>query len=195
MVVVSELAKSRHVIRTVRIPEALDKALRKVAEEKNTSVNAIVEASLTRFIDFDQYADELDYGMVRKVFLTRGLDYLSEDEVRELGRWAAMELGSETLRFYNAYPKLDAVLHIYESVISKYGRLYTFHHEMEGKNHTIILTHKMGKKWSIFFEENLKTIFGRLGVDLETETSTNLVRGRFVEGSARPSGTESKQSA
>ena len=89
--------------------------------------------------------------------------------------------GSETLRFYNAYPKLEAVLHTYESVISKYGRLYSFHHEAEGKNHTIILTHRMGKNWSIFFEENLKTIFGRLGIDLETETSTNLVKGRFVE--------------
>jgi len=53
-------------------------------------------------------------------------------------------------------------------------------HEVEGKNHTILLSHRMGKKWSIFFEENLKTIFGRLGIDLETETSTNLVRRRFV---------------
>jgi len=38
----------------------------------------------------------------------------------------------------------------------------------------------MGKNWSIFFEENLKTIFGRLKIHLETETSTNLIRGRFV---------------
>jgi hypothetical protein len=194
MVMVAEVSKSPHVIRTVRIPEALDKALRKVAEERNTSVNALIEASLTRFIDFDQYAEELDYGMVRKVFLVRGLEYLTDDEVRELGRWAAMELGSETLRFYNAYPRLDAVLHIYESVISKYGRLYKFHHEVEGKNHTIILTHNMGKKWSIFFGENLKTILGRLGFDLETETSANLVRGRFAEISAGPPPAGSKKS-
>ena len=77
-------------------------------------------------------------------------------------------------------PSLMLVLHIYESVISKYGKLYTFHHEVEGKNYTILLSHKMGTKWSIFFEENLKTIFGRLGIDLETESSTNLVRARFV---------------
>jgi hypothetical protein len=180
MVMVASQSKPPHVIRSVRIPAALDKALRTLAEGKKESVNALVEAALTKLIEFDQYAEELDYGTVRKLFLAKGMEYLTEDEVREFARWGAMELGSETLRFYNAYPRLDAVLHIYESVISKYGRLYTFHHEVEGKSHTIFLSHRMGKKWSIFFEENMKTIFGRLGIDLETETSTNLVRGRFV---------------
>lgn len=187
MAMVASQSNSPHVIRTVRIPATLDKAIRKIAEEKNTSVNALVEACLTKFVEFDQYVEELDYGSVRKAFLAKGIEYLTEDEIRELARWSAMEIGSETLRFFNAYPKLDAVLHIYESIISKYGRLYTFHHDVEGKNHTVILTHKMGKNWSIFFEQNLKTIFGRLGIDLETETSTNLVRGRFVEKPHGPS--------
>jgi len=181
MVASQHESKSPHVIRSVRIPDALDKAIRKAAEERNESVNALVEACLTKFVEFDQYAEELDYGMVRKMFLAKGLDYLSEQEIREFARWAAMELGSETLRFYNAYPKLDAVLHLYESVIAKYGRLYAFHHEAEGRNHTILLSHKMGKNWSIFFDENLKTIFSRLGIDLKTETSANLVKGSFVE--------------
>ena len=172
--------KSPNVIRTIRIPEALDKAIRKASEQRSESVNALVEACLTRFVEWDQFAEELDYGMVRKPFLAKGMEYLTENEIREFERWSAMELGSETLRFYNAYPKLDAVLHTYESVISKYGRLYTFHHEVEGKTHTILLSHRMGKNWSIFFEENLKTIFGRLGIDLETEMSGNLVRARFV---------------
>jgi len=178
---VANETNSLHVIRSVRIPKALDEALRKVAKEKNESVNAIVEACLTKFIEFDQYVDDLDYGMVRKAFLAKGLDYLAEEEIRELAKWSAMELGAETLRFYNAYPKVDAILHIYEHIISKYGRLYNFRHEVEGKTHTIFLSHRMGKNWSIFFEENLKTIFGRLGIDLETERSANLVRGRFVE--------------
>ena len=173
--------RSPRVIRSMRIPAALDEALRQYAVRNKQSVNAIVEACLTKFIEFDQYLDVLDYGSVRKIFLVKGLEYLSENEIRELARWSAMELGAETLKFYDAYPKVDAVMHIYENVISKYGRLYNFRHETDGKNHTIIISHRMGKNWSIFFEENLKTIFSRLGIDLDTETSANLVRGRFVE--------------
>jgi predicted transcriptional regulator len=181
MVKAGRRSKESHVIRTVRIPATLDKALRKLAEERNTSVNALVEAGLTKLIDFDQFAEELDYGMVRKSFLAKGMEFLTEDEIREFARWAGMELGSETLRFYHADSRLDAVLHIYESIISKYGRLYTFRHQAEGKNHIITLSHRMGRNWSIFFEENMKTIFGRLGFNLETETSASLVRARFVE--------------
>jgi len=181
------------VIRTVRIPETLDKGLRKLAEKRNTSVNALVEDSLTRLIEFDQYVEELDYGMVRKAFLVKGLEYLTEDEIREFGGWAATEIGSETLRFYGAYPNADSAIRTYESIISKYGRLYNFRHEVEGKDHTITLSHRMGKNWSIFFEENLKTIFGRLGIDLETERSANLVRGHFTEKPLGPSAPGSRK--
>jgi hypothetical protein len=172
-------SKSPHVIRSVRIPVSLDRAIRKVAEERNTSVNALVEASLTKLIEFDQYADELDYGTVRKVFLVKGLEFLTEDEIRDLGKWTAMESGSEMLEFYHGDSNLDSILHIFESIISKYGRLFTFRHEVEGRNHKITLSHKMGKKWSIFFEENLKTIFARLGISLQTEITTSLVRAQF----------------
>jgi hypothetical protein len=181
MVVVLSHAKSPHVIRTMRIPESLDKALREVAEQRNTSVNALVEASLTRLVEFDQYAEELDYGMVRKVFLVKGLEYLTQDEIREFARWSATELGSDTLRFYGAFPNAGSVIRTYESIISKYGRLYTFRHEVDGKDHTITLSHRMGKNWSIFFEENMKTIFKSLGIDLETERGANLVEAHFTE--------------
>ena len=183
MAVIAGHPKAANVIRTIRIPDSLDKALRKMAEERNLSVNALVGACLTRLIEFDQYADELDYVMVRRIFLMKGLEYLKEAEIRELARWAAVETGSETLRFYNAYPDVDLVVHVYESIISKYGRLYTFRHETKGSEHTITMTHRMGENWSIFFEENMKAIFGKLGIELKTEGSANFVKGHFVEKS------------
>jgi hypothetical protein len=172
--------KDSHVIRTLRIPVVMDNALRKIAEERGTSVNALVETSLTRLIEYDQFADELGFVSVRKVFLLKGLEYLDEEEIREFGKWAAMESGSELLQFYGGDPNLDSILHVLESVISKYGRLFTFRHESEGKAHTIILAHTLSKKWSIFFEANLKTVFARIGIDLKTEISTNFVRAHFV---------------
>jgi len=159
----------------------MDKALRKIAEERNTSVNALVEASMTRLIEFDQYADELEFVSVRKAMLVKGLEYFDEDEIRDFGKWAAMESGAELLEFFSVGPSLDSILHIFESVISKYGRLFTFHHESVGRSHTILLSHRLGKNWSIFFEANLKTILARIGYDPHTEVSTNFVKVQFVE--------------
>jgi len=61
------------------------------------------------------------------------------------------------------------------------GSLFAFRHESQGKRHTITLSHRMGKNWSILLEENLKTIFARLGIGLQTEVTTNMVKASFVE--------------
>jgi len=158
----------------------MDEGLKKIAEERKSSVNALAEAALTRLIEFDQFADELEFVSVRKPFLIKGLDYLTDEEVRDFGKWTAMETGAEMLEFYHGDANLNAALHILESIISKYGKLFTFHHDIEGKSHTVTIAHRMGKKWSIFFDSNLKTIFSRVGVNLKTEVSTNFVRGRFA---------------
>jgi hypothetical protein len=44
-----------------------------------------------------EYADELDFATDRKVFLVKGLEYLTEVEIRDLGRWAGTESGPEML--------------------------------------------------------------------------------------------------
>ena len=171
--------KVPHVIRTVRIPATMDKALQKIAKGKSTSVNALVEASLTKLIEFDQFADELEFASVRKVMLVKGLDYLSDDQVVEFGIWTAKESGSELLKFYHGDDDLDSVIQIMESVFSKYGRMFTFHHEIEGRTHTIMMTHRLSRKWSILFDANLKTVFARIGIDLRSEVGSTYVRAQF----------------
>jgi hypothetical protein len=66
-------------------------------------------------------------------------------------------------------------------MMAMYGRLFAFRHESQGKRHTITLSHRMGKNWSMFLEENLKTIFARLGIVLQTEVTTNILKASFVE--------------
>ena len=128
-----------------------------------------------------EYADELDFAMVREVFLVKGLEYLVEDEVRDPGRWAGTESAPEMLQFYNGLANVESVLNILEAMMAKYGRLFAFRHESQGKRRTITLNHRMGKNWSILLEENLKTIFARLGIGLQTEVTTNMVKASFVE--------------
>ena len=60
-----------HVIRTLRIPESLDEDLKAIAREQGTSVNAIAEAELTKFVEFDRFTEELEYKVVRKSWLTK----------------------------------------------------------------------------------------------------------------------------
>jgi len=166
-----------------------------VAKKRGSSVNAIAEAELTKFLEFGVHSEVMDYAVVRKAFLTKLLDYLSEDEVRDFGQWSATDLAPETIRFYHGKLGLDSVLNSFERLGAKYSNFYAFRHESEGSAHTIVLSHGMGGKWSLFFEANLKKIFFDLGLSLETELSKNILIGRFTLPQAvQASGGKSKKS-
>jgi len=172
--------KPQSVIRSFRIPKALDKSLRKTAEERQTSVNALAEGVLQKFVDFDSHSEEFGYGVVKKGFLTEVFEHLTDQQVRDLGDWAGRGLGSETVRYYHPEVSLEALLSTYQDTWSKYSGLYSFKHEVRGNQHILLLNHNMGMKWSIFYEAQMKALFDKnLGMELETELSPNFVTARF----------------
>ena len=174
-------------IRSLRISGELNARLRSLAEEKGESVNAIVEAELTKLVEYDKFTVEMAYTTVRKAWLSKLIEYLSEDEIREFGRWSATGPTSETVHFYRGTMNLDSILRTYEEIGAKYGKFFTFRHESLGRTHTIMLNHGMGMKWSIFLDANLKMIFKDiLELDIATQLSDNIIFGRFEAPTEKP---------
>jgi len=158
--------------------------LRALAKERGTSVNAIAEAELTKLIEFDRFADEMEYAVIRKAWLTKLIGYLDVGQIEEFGRWTGVGPSTETIRFYNGRVDLESVIRTYEEVGGKYSRFFKFRHERDDKRHTITLHHGMGRNWSVFYDASLKPVFPDvLGIDLATEVGDNLLIGRFEESS------------
>jgi len=156
--------------------------LRALAKERGTSVNAIAEAELTKLIEFDRFADEMEYAVIRKAWLTKLIGYLDVGQIEEFGRWTGVGPSTETIRFYNGRVDLESVIRTYEEVGGKYSRFFKFRHERDDKRHTITLHHGMGRNWSVFYDASLKQVFHDvLGIDLATEVGDNLLIGRFEE--------------
>jgi hypothetical protein len=172
--------KTQSVIRSFRIPKALDRQLREIAQERRTSVNALAEAVLQKFADFDTHAEEFGYGVVKKGFLVKVFEGLTDQQVRDLGDWAGRGLGSETVRYYHPEVDLEAVFSTFEDIWSRYSGMYSFRHEVRNNQHILLLNHNMGMKWSLFYEAQMKALFDKnLGLKLETELSPNFVTARF----------------
>lgn len=156
--------------------------LRNIAKDRNTSVNALAEGALRKFVEFDKNAEELDYAVVPRSFLVKTVEYLSKPQIVSLGEWSAEVPGSDSVHFYNKSMSLSAVLNTFEGIGSKYSRLFSFHHEIHGMSHTITLNHGMGMKWSLFYEANLNKVFKDiLGIKIRTELTENVVTGHFSE--------------
>jgi len=74
--------------RAFRIDETVDRQLREWAEREGVSVSFLANKALRRLVEWDMYADRFGFIAMPREALSRMIELLSEDEVRELGRWA-----------------------------------------------------------------------------------------------------------
>jgi hypothetical protein len=97
--------------------------------------------------------------MIPAALLGKMYSYLSDEEAKELGTWAANNFGRDFVLFRFKKMDLDSVLESLTLLNSRYARIFHLEHNFEGRIHTIIVTHGYGKQGSIFNEEFLRVIF------------------------------------
>src|SRR5438094_2611141 len=78
--------------RAFRIDDTVDRQLRELAEREGVTVSFLANKALRRLVEWDMYADRFGFTAMPKEALSRMIGLLSEDEVRELGRWAGEDV-------------------------------------------------------------------------------------------------------
>src|SRR3989442_5077726 len=78
--------------RAFRIDETVDRQLREWAEREGVSVSFLANKALRRLVEWDVYADRFGFIAMPREALSRMIELLSEDEVRNLGRWAGEDV-------------------------------------------------------------------------------------------------------
>src|SRR2546428_315713 len=79
--------------RAFRIDETVDRQLREWAEREGVSVSFLANKALRRLVEWDMYADRFGFIAMPREALSRMIELLSEDEVRDLGRWVRKRAG------------------------------------------------------------------------------------------------------
>ena len=174
------------VTRSVRIEKDADERLRDLAGRGETSVNTLVNRALRKFVEWDAYGDKFGFITMPSVILVRLMDYLTPEEARELGAWAGRNLLREYITFWFKEITPETFLHAFPTLLSKYGRAFAVEQHDEDHRTTIILNHGGGLKWSVFYEEAIRTGFhDLLKRDVRVEKTENQVVVRvpnFPEG-------------
>lgn len=164
------------VTRSVRIEKDADERLRDLASRGDTSVNTLVNRALRKFVEWDAYGDKFGFITMPGVILVRLMDYLTEEEAKALGTWAGHSLLKEYLTFWFKEITTETFLHGFPTLLAKYGRAFAYEEHVEEDRRTIILNHGGGMKWSIFYEEAIRTGFhDLLQRDARTEKTENQV--------------------
>src|SRR5438093_12512960 len=86
---ITKAARYTTVSRTVKIEASSDAKLEAVAREQNVPVNALVNKAINRFIDWEVHAEKFRFMSVPPSTQAKLMDYLTEEQARELGKWCA----------------------------------------------------------------------------------------------------------
>src|SRR2546427_12367912 len=87
--VVTKAARFTTVSRTVKIEASSDTKLEVLAREQNVPVNSLVNKAINRFIDWEVHAEKFRFMSVSPITQAKLMDYLTEEQARELGKWWA----------------------------------------------------------------------------------------------------------
>jgi len=71
-----------------------------LAEKERVSVNFLVNRALRKFIEWDVYAEKFGFLSLPASMITKMMSYLSDEEAKEMGRWAGQNLVKDFLTFW-----------------------------------------------------------------------------------------------
>src|SRR2546426_7091749 len=104
------------------------------------------------------------------------IDIRSEDEVRDLGRWAGEEFSRAFTAFMFKHLAMETVLEVIPRPPSRYTRAFEYEEKRDGSRTVIVLRHGSGHKYSLFYEEVARALFADLGGrGIRTEPQENAV--------------------
>jgi hypothetical protein len=169
------------VTRTIRIERDVDEFLRKFGEREGVSVNLLVNKAIRRLVEWDIYAEKFGLIALPSSLIERMMDRLTDEEAADLGRWVGKNLVPEFITFWFKEVSLQAMVIGFPRLQSRYGRAFEYEEQVNGGRWTIILKHSSGQKWSIYYEELLKTAFrDLLKTELQVERTDDQVVARFA---------------
>jgi len=169
----SQSKKSRSV--TFRLDSKVIDELQTEADNREVSLNVLVNQVLKRYAEWDRYENKIGMMPVPRMILSNIIDKAIaiakssgikdvdhyRDEIIKQAAELAFTLMKDSVLFMKKQYNLWVVLSVLEEYMKVSG--IKADHKLEGsRKHVFIIQHELGENWSIFTKELLGLIFEKL---------------------------------
>lgn len=155
----SGLHRARSITRTIRVDEDIDRRLAEIADEADLSVNFLINKALRKLVEWDVYAEKFGNVSIPESLVSKMVDYMTEDETRELGGWMGRNVLKEFLGFWFKQVNLETFVEGFSKTWAKYTRTVECElYENSGRT-VMVIEHSRGPKCSAYYEEMMKAFF------------------------------------
>ena len=172
---------------TFRLASFTIDELQHEANQKEISLNVLVNQVLKRYCDWDRYENRIGMMPVPKVMLSslidkaitiaknNGIEDIEpyRDDIIKQAAEIAFSLMKDSVLFMEKQYNLWAVLSVLEEYMKVSG-IKADHKIEAGRKHVFIIQHELGENWSLFTKELLSLIFENLAkVRIESSITPN----------------------
>jgi hypothetical protein len=155
---------------TFRIDSKALKNLRHEAEQKHVSTNTLVNQIIREHLTWHANAAKAGFIAVRRPFVSRVINYLSEQQIISLAEYVAKAANKDAILLIKNEYTIKAALEFIESWIKISGYPYRHQETNNGENrHSYVIQHDMGMKWSIYLASLYQFLFDELRVKKKIE--------------------------
>jgi predicted hydrocarbon binding protein len=136
--------------------EVLD-ALKEEAEEKDFSLNTLVNQILNLHVDWHSNATKAGFLPIRRIAIQKFLERYTEDELYQIGLDVAKETNKDLVLVMRDKFDVDTALNVLESWMKVSN--YSYRHTVTDRTHKIVIHHDMGTKWGRYLSGVFAGVF------------------------------------
>ena len=152
------MSRPKTVTRTFSIRKELVEAIEKEARTRGISTSALLNQTLDRSVRQVWPSEKFGVVVIGHYAIRGLMDETSAEGVRKVATSSAKRLKIRAPLF-GTEQKLESVLELMDKVMGPYFGWYKFVHTVKGRDHSILLTHEMGRGWSVWLEAYYVSLF------------------------------------
>ena|SRR2546425_5481158 len=174
-------AKSKTLIRSIRITREIDDLLQKDAKAKRISINSLIGTIMAKYTEMDRYNERYDTITLKQESFSSIIQVVEDDQLVKVAKEIGSLIPKQFLLFWFKRSDLETYLR-YLSLVCRYNGFgeYEVDIDEDRANYTITIIHNMGQKWSDFLknwlEQGMKTT---TGIIPRIDISKNTLVARF----------------
>ena len=147
-------------VTTFRIDKELIDRLKRDADEREISLNALINQILRRYVEWELYEKKLGMISLPKQLVKELCKSLPNEEIIRLGEKMGKNMLADIIMFMKGKIDQDTFLSWLDARL-KHSSLEV-NHCFEDNTHLIIIKHDLGEKWSLYHKVVFEFIFQEL---------------------------------
>lgn len=171
----------RTVLRSFRLSEEHDRLLEEEARRKGISVNALLANLITKYGEWDRFAERFGVVTLGRQGFRSIFDLMSEEQLTAHGKQVGQESAPDFVRFW--FGKLDLGTFLsFLKLFSKYSGAFHYETAVSGHTYTITIHHELGPKYNVVLANYMDQAIRKIvGAAPRLEVGSNSLNVSFEE--------------